>query len=305
MSLKRFYIGAICNRDTEIFDSIIKFSKINYNIKTVDLLKKGIFNVKYFKKKLKKYPLSLIIVKLYSEDSNKEIYDAIRKYAPHIPRLNSIRSVKTCENRKSTFKLVEQKCKKLQIPMSYYSIKEAHNAISNGIPLIIKLNTHNIKNLSKYDRIVGVAKNQQEFLKIIREYDIQNNELHFQEYLGKFDIVNKVYVIGNYVQTITSQNILRNNSLSPLELVHIRVPIDKELKRRILSLGRKFGMSIFGVDYILKDDSPYIVDINDFPSFRNIPEAISLISDHIYKLVSAKTSLDKIPISLKSKTYMI
>jgi hypothetical protein len=42
-------------------------------------------------------------------------------------------------------------------------------------------------------------------------------------------------------------------------------------------------MSIFGIDYIVsKEGIPYIVDVNDFPSFRSIPEATSLISDHIY-----------------------
>ena len=42
-------------------------------------------------------------------------------------------------------------------------------------------------------------------------------------------------------------------------------------------------MNVFGVDFVVNQDGkPYIVDINDFPSFRNIPEAISLISDHIY-----------------------
>ena len=111
-------------------------------------------------------------------------------------------------------------------------------------------------------------------------------------------------LIDRYVQTITSQNLLLQHKLSPSELVHLRAPIEKEFKRQILRLGRKFGMTIFGVDYILKDDNPYIVDINDFPSFRNIPEAISMISDYIYKFCLARQTLGKIPMSLKVKTYM-
>ncbi len=306
MSNKKLYIGAICNRDLEVFEEIRKFSKINYNIKIVNLIKNGSpsFNLKYFKKKLKKYSFSLIIVKLYSEGSNKEIYNALEKYAPLIPRLNSINSVKTCESRKKTFNLIENKCKKLNIPKCYYSVNAAYDAISNGTPLIIKLDTHNIRNSSKFDRIVGVAKTTDKFLKLIKKYDVENNVLFFQEYIGKFEIVHKVYVIGNYVQTITSQNLLRQNKLTPLELVHIRVSIEKDLKRRIKRIGRKFGMSIFGVDYILKDGIPYIIDINAFPSFRYIPEAISLISDYIYKFLEARQTLTKIPMSLKVKTYM-
>ncbi len=80
---------------------------------------------------------------------------------------------------------------------------------------------------------------------------------------------------------------LQNENLSPLELIHIRVPIEKQLKRRILRMARKLGLSIFGIDYIItKDGTPYIIDINDFPSFRSIPEAVSLISDYIYNIVN-------------------
>jgi len=301
---KKIIVGSICNRDLDIFDKIKRFSKINYGIKFVNLLKNGSsFSVKYLKKKLKKYQISLLIVKLYSEESNQKIYNALNTYASNIPRLNSLRSVNTCESRKETFKLVEQKCKKLKIPQSFYSINTAYEAVSKKIPLIIKLDTHNIRNLSKYDRIVGIARSHDDLLKIIRHYDIQNNCLFFQEYLGKYENVYKVYIIDRYVQTITSHNFLQQRKLSPIELVHIRVPIDKELKRQILRIGRKFGMSIFGVDYVLKEGIPYIVDINDFPSFRNISEAVSMISEYIYRFCLARLSLTKIPMRMKVKTY--
>ncbi|MHA1466567.1 MAG: hypothetical protein ACTSP6_00635 [Promethearchaeota archaeon] len=306
MSNKKLYIGAICNRDLEIFEEIKRFSRTNYNIKIVNFFKNSSpnFSLKYFLKKLKKHRFSLIIVKLFSEDSNKKIYDALEQYAPHIPRLNSINSVRTCESRKQTFKLIESRCKKLNIPKCYYSVNAAYIAVSNGIPLIIKLDTHNIRNLSKFDRIVGIAKNPEVFLKLIKQYDVQNNILFFQEYLGEFEIVHKVYVIDNYVQTVTSQNLLRQHKFTPAELVHVRVPIEKDLKMRIKRIGRKFGMSVYGIDYILKDGIPYIIDINAFPSYRYIHEAVSLISDYVFRFIEARQTLTKIPMSLKVKTYM-
>jgi len=302
MSLKKIYVGAICNRDTEVFENINKFLKLEYNIKIIDLLKNGVFNLKYFKKKLNK-PLSLLIVKLHSEESNKAIYNAIKIYASQIPRLNSLRSVKICESRKDVFKLVEAKCKNLTFPKCFYSINEAYEAVKNGIPLIIKLNTHNIRNLPHHDRIVGITTNIDDFLKLIKKYDIENNELFFQEYLGKFDNIYKVYGIDNYVQTITSHS-LQEDNIDPHEFIHIRVPIDKELQRRIRRLGRKFGMKLYGIDYVLKDGTPYVVDINDFPSFKNVSEAVSLISELIYKLASKKQVLEKIPFSLKIEPSM-
>jgi len=302
--LKTMYVGGIVERDLEVFEQIKEFSRLNYNVKIVNLLKKGKFTVKYFKKKLKKYPISLLMVKLYSEDHNQKIYEAIHQYASGIPRVNSLKSVKTCESRRDTFQLIQRECKKLKIPHTYYSINKALHALEAGTPIIIKLDTHNIRNFSKYDRIIGVAYTPEEFREIIRKYDIENNVLFFQEYLGKFDIVYKVYIIDNYVQTITSQHLLQNGEPTPLELIHMRVDIDSKLRRRLIRLGRKFGMSIFGVDYILKDGEAHIVDVNDFPSFRNIPEAVSLISNFMHKILDARENLGKLPLSLKARTYM-
>ena len=98
--------------------------------------------------------------------------------------------------------------------------------------------------------------------------------------------------------SITAHNRLQQNeNLSPLELIHIRVPIDKQLKRRILRMGRKMGLTVFGIDYVSsKEGIPYIVDINDFPSFKSIPEAVSLISDYVYNLVTLQQQRYKTPV---------
>ena len=279
--LYRIYIGAVCNRDHEIFQEIKKFCSKNYNISIVNLFKSGSdrFNVKYFQKKLKKYPISLIIVKLYSESSNQIIYDAINLYASNIPILNSLNSVEICESRKDTFQFINQKCKKLNTPQIYPTFYEAYEACKNGKNIIIKRDAHNIPSLPKNDRILGIAENLHQFKRLTAEFKDIN--LFFQEYIGEFDLVYKIYVIDRWAVSITSHNRLQERmDLSPLELIHMRVPVDKQLKRRVLRLGRKLGMAIFGIDYILTQDGiPYIVDVNDFPSFRSIPEAVSLISD--------------------------
>jgi len=296
--LNRIYVGAICNRDLEIFKKIRNFCNKNYNVKIVNLLKKdpNSFNAKYLKKKLKKYPISLFIVKLFSEKENQNIYNILRDVAPNIPWLNSFESVKVCERRTETFKLIEKKHKKLHIPKTYSSIEVAIDACDNGKEIIIKRDTHNIPNLPKNDRIIGIARNPEEFKKLIKDH--QEKVLFFQDYLGDFDLIYKVYVIDRWSVSITAHNRLRQKqNLTPLELIHIRVPIEKKLKRRILRLGRRTGMSIFGVDYILtKDGVPYIVDVNDFPSFRRIPEAVSLISDYIYNAISMQQIRLKTPV---------
>jgi hypothetical protein len=59
-------------------------------------------------------------------------------------------------------------------------------------------------------------------------------------------------------------------------------------------------MSIYGLDYIKTHTEIYIVDVNDFPSFKSIPEAISLISDQIYRMINIKEIYSKKVISVKS-----
>lgn len=299
--LNRIYIGAICNRDLEMFEQIKKFLSKNYNISVVNLYREGTEAsiAKYIKKKLKKYPISLIIVKLLSEGSNPAIYNTIEKIAPKIPLLNSLKSVKTCESRRETFRLIEQKCKKLKIPQSYQSTYDAYKACSNGKKIIIKLDTHNIPNLPKNDRIIGIAKNTRQFQNLIKDH--KESSLFFQEYLGKPEIIYKIYIIDRWTVSITSHNRLKlDENLSPLDLIHIRVPIEKQLKRRILRLGRAFRMPIFGLDYIIsKDGEPYIVDVNDFPSFRSIPEAVSLISDYIYNIIITRPEQLRVPAKVK------
>jgi len=300
-NIKKIYIGAICNRDIEVLEQIKNFLFKNYNISIIDLIKPDnkVFDEKYFQKRLKKYTISFLILKLTSSQSNKLIYEAIEKYASQIPILNDADSVKCCESRRETFRLIEKKCKKLNIPRSYDSIIDAYKACKKGIKLIIKLDSHNIPELPKNDRILGIAANKTEFLKLTKNFPA--NELFFQEYLGKHEILYKVYVIGQWVVSITSHNRLNEyENLTPLDLIHIRVPLDNRLKKRILRLGKRFGMSIYGLDYINTHNGAYIVDVNDFPSFRSIPEAISLISDYIYNIINSNEITSKKLASVKS-----
>ncbi len=300
-NIKRKYVGAICNRDLEVLEHIKKFLLKNYNIYVVNLMKNGPenFNEKYLEKRLKKYPISFFIVKLTTQKSNENIYKVIRNVSPNIPILNSLNSVQICESRTNTFELIKNSCKKIQIPLTYNTKQDAWKACQEGTNIIVKLNSHNIPELPKNDRIIGIAKNSKELVELIQIYN--ESELFLQEYLGEHDIIYKVYVIGNWVVSITSHNRLqKKKDLSPLELIHIRVPVDERFKRRIIRLGRKFGMSIFGLDYIMTEKGPYIVDVNDFPSFRSIPEGVSLVSDHIYNLINMRETYRSALIRAKS-----
>ena len=105
-TIKRKYIGAICNRDLEVMENIKKFLLKNYNITIVNLMKNGFesFNANYLEKKLKKYPISFLIVKLTTQQANRRIYKIIKDFCPDIPILNDLKSVQICESRFDTFR---------------------------------------------------------------------------------------------------------------------------------------------------------------------------------------------------------
>lgn len=300
-TIKRKYIGAICNRDLEVMENIKKFLIKNYNITIVNLMKNGFesFNARYLEKKLKKYPISFLIVKLTTQQANRRIYKIIKEICPEIPLLNDLKSVQICESRFDTFRKIKNEYKKINTPKLFSSKIDALQALRKGLDVIVKLDSHNIPDLPKNDRIIGVARNPTELSEFIDNHD--ENTLFFQEYLGEHDILYKIYIIGNWVVSITSHNRLQQlTELSPLDLMHIRVPLEEKFKRRIIRLGRKLGMSIFGIDYILTDKGPYIVDINDFPSFNSIPEGVSLISDYIYNLINMREIYQKAFLKAKS-----
>ena len=77
---------------------------------------------------------------------------------------------------------------------------------------------------------------------------------------------------------------------------------EKQLQRRIVRMGRKLGMPIFGVDFVMTEDRvPYIFDINDFPSFRHIPEAVSLICNYLYNTIDRWQLIPTTPAKIKGE----
>jgi ribosomal protein S6--L-glutamate ligase len=68
--------------------------------------------------------------------------------------------------------------------------------------------------------------------------------------------------------------------------------VSDEMRDIALRCGRAFGVEVFGVDVILSNGSPYVVDVNSFPGFKGAPGAAKLLADYIYaeaeKTVRAK-----------------
>jgi len=49
-----------------------------------------------------------------------------------------------------------------------------------------------------------------------------------------------------------------------------------------LRCGEAFGIEMYGLDIILSDGCPYVVDISSFPGFKGVPQAALRLADYIY-----------------------
>ncbi len=99
-----------------------------------------------------------------------------------------------------------------------------------------------------------------------------------------FDI--KLYVAGTEVFAVA-----KRSPLHPEVRVDKRlIPITLELRNLALLVGRLFGLDIYGLDVVETGDGPMVVDINDFPSFGQVPHAVSLVSWEIVQIASRRIS---------------
>lgn len=81
---------------------------------------------------------------------------------------------------------------------------------------------------------------------------------------------------------------------SPLHPAHDvrerQVPLTAEVARIAARIGEVFGLDLYGVDILLGPDGPVVVDINDFPSFRQVPDAVARVSAAVLELARRGTS---------------
>jgi ribosomal protein S6--L-glutamate ligase len=87
----------------------------------------------------------------------------------------------------------------------------------------------------------------------------------------------KLYGIGREVFAV-----VRRSPLHPgHDVSEGQVPLTPELAAIARNVRRVFGLDIFGVDVVRTSRGWVAVDINDFPGFGGVPEAVTLVSRRI------------------------
>ncbi|MEU2128070.1 hypothetical protein [Streptomyces sp. NPDC018352] len=105
-------------------------------------------------------------------------------------------------------------------------------------------------------------------------------QLIAQPYVSNAGSDLKVYCLaGEFHATV------RRSPLHPDAPVDERaVPLPAEVAEAAAKVGAVFGLDLYGIDVVLGPDGPVIVDINDFPSFRQVPDAASRLAGAVLEL---------------------
>ncbi|MFJ8195901.1 RimK family alpha-L-glutamate ligase [Streptomyces sp. NPDC096152] len=90
-----------------------------------------------------------------------------------------------------------------------------------------------------------------------------------QPYVPNSGVDIKVYSVGGELYATE-----RRSPLHPDHAVRERhVPLLPEIAEIAARVGVVYGLDLYGVDVVLGPDGPVVVDVNDFPSFRQVPDA--------------------------------
>lgn len=101
-----------------------------------------------------------------------------------------------------------------------------------------------------------------------------------QPYVPNSGMDLKVYAVGGELYATE-----RRSPLHPDHAVRERgVPLPAEVAAVVARAGAVYGLDLYGVDVLLGPDGPVIVDINDFPSFRRVPDATARVARAVLEL---------------------
>ena len=224
---------------------------------------------------------------------NRENYDAyVLKTVPDGPGLSILEAAEAAGiltiNHSRSIRLVRDKAVAtsyafshgLPIPLTYFV---AHPGLLKQIPLgdyplVVKPN--NGSSSRGIYRIDSPAE-----LEMVKIAEPEARFFLAQQYVANsgFDI--KLYVAGTEVFAVT-----KRSPLHPEVKVEKRpISLTLELRNMALKVGKLFGLDIYGLDVVETSHGPMVVDINDFPSFGQVPNAVALVSSHIVHLATLRS----------------
>lgn len=191
-----------------------------------------------------------------------------------IPTINNTRAIRLARDK--TISIALAHAHGLPVPRSYFV---AHPRLLNKIPrsdypLIVKpTNGSSGRGIYRVNR-------PDELAAFLQTRGPRSCFFLAQQYVDNpgYDI--KLYVIGQQVYAVARRSPLH----AEVEIGRRAIQVQPEWRRLARSVGKLFGLDIYGLDLLETDNGPVIVDINDFPGFGGVPGAPRRVADYILQL---------------------
>jgi ribosomal protein S6--L-glutamate ligase len=213
------------------------------------------------------------ILKTVSDGPGLSILEAAE--AVGIPTINNSRSIRLVRDKAIATAVVQ--AHGLAIPLTYFI---AHPGLLTQIPekyypLVVKpTNGSSCRGIYRVDSPADLA-----------ALEIAETNTSFflaQRYVENtgFDI--KLYVAGTEVYAVAKRSPLHPE----VEVDKRLIPLTPELRKLALHIGRIFGLDIYGLDVVETSHGHVVVDVNDFPSYGQVPRAVELVAFHILQIAT-------------------
>jgi glutathione synthase/RimK-type ligase-like ATP-grasp enzyme len=286
-------------QDHEVIKKLIdKLEKIQ-NIKLITHdPKKEFFNLSnmpsYFKE------AALIIVKVRNDCSIDLLHYA---KINSIPTLHDVDTVLMCKNKIALDYALRKVFTQNPYINRYFSLPQSWNQnVSNlskfkkwaspKLPIVIKSHYQH----DKYNRFNFLAKKLNEIDKFCDKYKaFTYYDVYIQEFIESDGIERKIYFVGDKIFGIKRENpiyiYLRENpeNIDVEKIDRQEFKITESIKKLAKILAKGLNLKIFGFDLIkpLKKRKYYLVDLNDFPGFKGIPNIEDVIVDYLNDYISS------------------
>ncbi|KKN01920.1 hypothetical protein LCGC14_1122880 [marine sediment metagenome] len=236
----------------------------------------------------------LIIVKVRNECSIDLLHFA---KIHNIPTLHDVNTVLMCKNKialdyalRKAIKNHSKKLKKFLMPNSWNQSLRDVNKFKEWalpkLPIVIKSHYQH----DKYNRFNFLVQKIDDVDIFCEKYKIF---LYYDVYIQKFiecdGYERKIYVIGDKVFGIKRENPIyiylreRPDKINVDLIEREKFEITEKIVNLTQILSKELDLKIFGFDLVqpLDQDELYLIDLNDFPGFRGIPNIENVLKSFI------------------------
>ncbi|MHA2005773.1 MAG: ATP-grasp domain-containing protein [Promethearchaeota archaeon] len=241
----------------------------------------------------------LIIVKVRN-DCSIDLLHYAKLY--NLPTLHNVDTILLCKNKIALDYAIRKVKKNYRTELNKFLVPKSWNqCLSNvdkfkkwalpKLPIVIKSHYQH----DKYNRFNFLVQKIEDVNKFCERYkEFLTYDVYIQEFIECDGIERKIYVIGDKVFGIKRENPIYIYLRDKPEDIDVGLiereefEITDEILKLSKILSKELNLHIFGFDLVkpVKQNKYYIIDLNDFPSFKGIPNAEIELKDFFEEYIS-------------------